>query len=216
MANTDRIVRFIVFVEETFSCKKMFIESICDSSKLLELEDNIRKVKLKLSTPDYRDMDPEVAIRDFDFKERRENYEKAYEPVVCRQPWWSLHQDYIINSEQYIVNNNNIRGYRGYLPLKVRGIVWIHFGYTIVMQPVQLIFPLFFSLAIIQIVHFVMNLHTLSRTRTFYFTRHGQLEYNLLGKIKIGGDMLDWHPQVQNTHDDWHNLQKNKLLCKMV
>lgn len=35
-----------------------------------------------------------------------------------------------------------------------------------------------------QVVHFVMNLHTLPRT--FYLTRHGQSEYNLLGKI--GGD----------------------------
>ena len=33
-------------------------------------------------------------------------------------------------------------------------------------------------------MHFVMNLHTLPRT--FYLTRHGQSEYNLLGKI--GGD----------------------------
>jgi broad specificity phosphatase PhoE len=37
---------------------------------------------------------------------------------------------------------------------------------------------------ILQVVHFVMNLHTLPRT--FYLTRHGQSEYNLLGKI--GGD----------------------------
>jgi broad specificity phosphatase PhoE len=36
----------------------------------------------------------------------------------------------------------------------------------------------------LKIVHFVMNLHTLPRY--FYFTRHGQSEYNLLGKI--GGD----------------------------
>jgi len=36
----------------------------------------------------------------------------------------------------------------------------------------------------LKIVHFVMNLHTLPRT--FYLTRHGQSEYNLLGKI--GGD----------------------------
>ena len=36
----------------------------------------------------------------------------------------------------------------------------------------------------LKVVHFVMNLHTLPRT--FYFTRHGQSEYNLLGKI--GGD----------------------------
>mmetsp|Transcript_25163 Transcript_25163/g.53209 ORF Transcript_25163/g.53209 Transcript_25163/m.53209 type:complete len:515 (-) Transcript_25163:323-1867(-) len=35
-----------------------------------------------------------------------------------------------------------------------------------------------------KVVHFVMNLHTLPRT--FYLSRHGQSEYNLLGKI--GGD----------------------------
>jgi len=36
----------------------------------------------------------------------------------------------------------------------------------------------------LKVVHFTMNLHTLPRT--FYLTRHGQSEYNLLGKI--GGD----------------------------
>mmetsp|Transcript_15679 Transcript_15679/g.43420 ORF Transcript_15679/g.43420 Transcript_15679/m.43420 type:complete len:573 (-) Transcript_15679:167-1885(-) len=36
----------------------------------------------------------------------------------------------------------------------------------------------------LKVVHFVMNLHTMPRT--FYLTRHGQSEYNLLGKI--GGD----------------------------
>lgn len=41
------------------------------------LEENIRKVKL--STPDYRDMDPERAIADF--KQRREMYMQVYEPV---------------------------------------------------------------------------------------------------------------------------------------
>jgi len=35
-----------------------------------------------------------------------------------------------------------------------------------------------------KVVHFVMNLHTLPRV--FYLSRHGQSEYNLLGKI--GGD----------------------------
>ncbi|KAL3760342.1 hypothetical protein ACHAWU_006340 [Discostella pseudostelligera] len=35
-----------------------------------------------------------------------------------------------------------------------------------------------------KVVHFVMNLHTLPRV--FYLTRHGQSDYNLLGKI--GGD----------------------------
>lgn len=36
----------------------------------------------------------------------------------------------------------------------------------------------------LKVVHYLMNLHTLPRT--FYLTRHGQSEYNLLGKI--GGD----------------------------
>jgi len=41
------------------------------------LEENIRKVKL--STPDYRDMNPEQAVEDF--KRRRENYMAVYEPL---------------------------------------------------------------------------------------------------------------------------------------
>ena len=120
-----------------FGGKLMFVESICDSQELLE--ENIRKVKL--STPDYRDMDPEEAMKDF--KRRRENYMSVYEPVDEED---GPHVK-IVNSKTFIVNN-----IRGYLGLKV--------------------------------VHFVMNLHTLPRT--FYFTRHGQSEYNLWGKI--GGD----------------------------
>lgn len=118
-------------------CKKMFVESICDSEELLE--ENIKKVKL--STPDYRDMDPDTAIADF--RERRKNYMSVYEPVDESD---GPHLK-IINSKQFVVTN-----IRGYLPLKV--------------------------------VHFCMNLHTLPRT--FYLTRHGQSEYNVLGKI--GGD----------------------------
>ncbi|GKY92858.1 6-phosphofructo-2-kinase 1, variant 3 [Mayamaea pseudoterrestris] len=117
--------------------KKMFIESICDQEELLD--ENIKKVKL--STPDYRDMDPEEAMADF--KQRRAEYMKVYQPVEDADGSYIK----IINSKQFIVNN-----IRGYLPLKV--------------------------------VHFVMNLHTLPRT--FFLTRHGQSEYNLLGKI--GGD----------------------------
>ena len=71
------------------------------------LEENIRKVKL--STPDYRDMDPEQAVRDF--KERRANYMQIYEPIDDRDGPYVK----IINSKQFIVNN-----IRGYLPLKVR------------------------------------------------------------------------------------------------
>ncbi len=97
--------------------------------------------KVKLSTPDYKDMEEKKAVADF--MARRANYEKHYQPVdeedgpFCK----------IVNSHRYVIHN-----IRGYLSLKV--------------------------------VHFVMNLHTLPRT--FYLTRHGQSEYNLLGKI--GGD----------------------------
>ena len=123
--------------QAAIGCKFMFVESICDSEELLE--ENIRKVKL--STPDYRDMDPDQAMKDF--KQRRQNYSSVYESVDAHD---GPHVK-IINSRRFIVDN-----IRGYLGLKV--------------------------------VHFVMNLHTLPKT--FYFTRHGQSEYNVLGKI--GGD----------------------------
>jgi hypothetical protein len=70
------------------------------------LEENIRKVKL--STPDYKDMDPEAAVQDF--HARRANYNKVYEPVSERDGPFVK----IINSKQFIVN-----AIRGYLPLKV-------------------------------------------------------------------------------------------------
>lgn len=75
--------------------KRMFVESVCDQEELLE--ENIRKVKL--STPDYRDMDPEEAVNDF--KQRRENYMRVYEPVG--DPDGSYIK--IINSKQFIVKD---------------------------------------------------------------------------------------------------------------
>ncbi len=47
-----------------------------------------------------------------------------------------------------------------------------------------------------KVVHFIMNLHTLPRT--FYLTRHGQSEYNLIGKI--GGDSGLSHNGVEYAH----------------
>lgn len=54
-------------------------------------------------------MDPEEAV--VDFKKRRENYAKVYEPVDESD---GPHVK-IINSKQFVVTN-----IRGYLPLKVR------------------------------------------------------------------------------------------------
>jgi hypothetical protein len=72
--------------------KKMFVESVCDQDGLLE--ENIRKVKL--STPDYRDMDPEEAMADF--MQRRAEYIKVYEPVDDSDGSYIK----IINSKQFI------------------------------------------------------------------------------------------------------------------
>ncbi len=81
------------------------------------MEENIRTVKL--STPDYRDMDPEAAVSDF--HARRENYMRVYEPVTERDGPFVK----IINSKQFIVNS-----IRGYLPLKVSSVVSsVHFSH---------------------------------------------------------------------------------------
>ena len=61
------------------------------------MEENIRKVKL--STPDYRDMDPKEAMNDF--RKRRENYSRVYEPVDDVLDGRIPHIK-IINSRQFI------------------------------------------------------------------------------------------------------------------
>jgi 6-phosphofructo-2-kinase len=54
--------------------KVLFLESICTNKDIIE-----QNVRLKLSGPDYKDMDPDKAINDF--LARLHNYEKAYEPI---------------------------------------------------------------------------------------------------------------------------------------
>jgi len=84
--------------------KKIFVESICDDDKILE--ENIRTVKL--STPDYKGIDPEEAMKDF--QKRREQYMSVYEPLDDVDGAYIK----IFNCQKFIVN-----GIRGYLPLKV-------------------------------------------------------------------------------------------------
>jgi 6-phosphofructo-2-kinase/fructose-2,6-biphosphatase 4 len=71
------------------------------------LEENIRKVKL--GTPDYRDMDPDQAMEDF--RERRRNYESVYKTLDASDGSYIK----IYNCKKFKINN-----IRGYLPLKVR------------------------------------------------------------------------------------------------
>lgn len=54
--------------------KVLFLESICSDPAIIE-----SNIRLKLSGPDYRSMDPEVALKDF--VGRLHNYEKAYETI---------------------------------------------------------------------------------------------------------------------------------------
>ncbi|KAG7192461.1 uncharacterized protein KQ657_001862 [Scheffersomyces spartinae] len=54
--------------------KVLFLESICSDPAIIDAN-----IRLKLSGPDYKDMDPEVALNDF--VGRLKNYEKAYETI---------------------------------------------------------------------------------------------------------------------------------------
>jgi broad specificity phosphatase PhoE len=53
----------------------LFVETVCDDPAVIDV--NIRETKL--SAPDYRDIDPDDAVRDF--RERLSHYERAYQPV---------------------------------------------------------------------------------------------------------------------------------------
>lgn len=54
--------------------KVLFFESICSDPAILDTN-----IRLKLSGPDYKDMDPELALKDFIGRLR--NYESAYETI---------------------------------------------------------------------------------------------------------------------------------------
>lgn len=58
--------------------KVLFLESICTQSHIIE-----SNVRLKLSGPDYKDMDQSKAIDDFLLRLR--NYEEAYEPISSEE-----------------------------------------------------------------------------------------------------------------------------------
>ncbi|RLV94591.1 6-phosphofructo-2-kinase 1 [Spathaspora sp. JA1] len=54
--------------------KVLYLESICNDPNIIE-----SNIRLKLSGPDYKQMDPEIALNDF--IGRLHNYEKAYETI---------------------------------------------------------------------------------------------------------------------------------------
>ena len=85
--------------------KKMFLEAITNDKEVLE--QNIKTVKM--STPDYKDMDPEKAVQDF--MKRRENYANVYKSVEDDEGSYIK----VFDNKKFVIHN-----VRGYLPLKVR------------------------------------------------------------------------------------------------
>ncbi|OWB81217.1 kinase activity protein [[Candida] boidinii] len=63
-----------IMERSTGQLKVLFLESICNDQSIIE--DNVR---LKLQGPDYKNMDPNLALKDF--VGRLKNYEKAYETI---------------------------------------------------------------------------------------------------------------------------------------
>ncbi|KAJ3371940.1 hypothetical protein HDU91_004806 [Kappamyces sp. JEL0680] len=83
--------------------KAVFIESICPDPELLE-----ENIKMKLQGPDYKDMDPEVAIKDF--KSRIENYEKVYQTISEEEEIQNMSYIKIINVGRKVIAHH-ITGY---------------------------------------------------------------------------------------------------------
>lgn len=83
--------------------KILFVESICDDEKLI-----YENVKLKLSGPDYKDVDPDIALNDF--ITRMKNYEKVYETLGEQDETQDVQYIKLINAGMKVVFFN-IEGY---------------------------------------------------------------------------------------------------------
>ncbi|KAI8809590.1 histidine phosphatase superfamily [Cladochytrium replicatum] len=82
----------------------MFVESICEDEDVVL--NNIREVKI--SSPDYVGVDPEVAAQDF--MQRIKHYEKSYEPISVDENGGDMPMVKLVNvGSQVIVNK--IQGY---------------------------------------------------------------------------------------------------------
>ncbi|CAF1051895.1 unnamed protein product [Rotaria sordida] len=71
----ERRQAIYAYCTQTYCFRVFFVESICDSSEIIE--SNIKEVKLK--SPDYQDVTQEEAVADFLL--RIEQYEKRYESI---------------------------------------------------------------------------------------------------------------------------------------
>jgi 6-phosphofructo-2-kinase / fructose-2,6-biphosphatase 2 len=83
----------------------VWIESICDDEAVISA--NI--LATKLGSPDYANMDPSQAIKDF--RERIDNYKRGYEPVQAKDQSWVK----LMNAGHQVTANNIY----GYLPTRI-------------------------------------------------------------------------------------------------
>ena len=87
--------------------KILFLESICTDTELIE-----KNIRLKLSGPDYKKMDPEKALQDF--RNRLINYEKVYQTINESEEFENEKYDIqyvkIINAGKKVISFN-ISGY---------------------------------------------------------------------------------------------------------
>ncbi|CAG8608173.1 11130_t:CDS:10, partial [Paraglomus occultum] len=90
-------------IQKNLSCKVLFVESICNDKKTVEAN-----MRLKLSGPDYKNMDPDEALDDF--RKRVVNYEKAYEPISEEEEQTDMQYCKLINVGKKVIAHN-IQGY---------------------------------------------------------------------------------------------------------
>jgi len=81
----------------------LFIESICNDASVLD-----QNIRLKLHSPDYRDMDP-IKARE-DFLARLENYEKSYETISEEAEGMDIQYCKLINVGKKVIAFN-IQGF---------------------------------------------------------------------------------------------------------
>lgn len=94
--NTERSRREIIYRRcQERGIQVVFVESICEDQTVVE--QNVRDNKLR--SPDYQDVDPEEAVRDF--RERIAQYERTYEPLDDPDKSWVKLIDV---GRQFVVN----------------------------------------------------------------------------------------------------------------
>ena len=177
----------------------VFVEIICTDDSVID--NNIRAVKTTM--PDYQGQDPEEAVRDF--RERIANYKSVYQPL--EDETLSFIKLYVSTCYVTVKDNNTtvIKSFNVFILIATHGCVppaplLFSMSYCLI---VLLSYCLIVSLCVFRydegrkvtannirgslqstVLQFMLSLH--NTPRPIYLSRHGQSQYNVLGKV--GGD----------------------------